>query len=177
MAKIGNPPLPYHVLEPCRAVQPLIQSVNPLPMRGSIDLRAVVPMHVHDADEPHFHEWSEDAKSALAEAIWKTENIELTTVGIDIGSSTSHLMFARVHLQRKAQLLSSQFVVVRRDILWRSPILLTPFLADYTIDAERLRAFIDEAYRSAGLAPPPIDSGAGILAREAVKRRKAPAIP
>jgi ethanolamine utilization protein EutA len=131
---------------------------------------------VHDDDEQHFHEWSEDAKNALAEVIWKTENIELTTVGIDIGSSTSHLMFARVHLQRKSQLLSSQFVVVRRDILWRSPILLTPFLADYTIDADRLRAFIDEAYGSAGLAPADIDSGAVILTGEAIKRRNAQAI-
>src|SRR3989338_4972248 len=113
---------------------------------------------LHDDDEPHFHEWSGEARKALAETLWKTENVELTTVGIDIGSSTSHLMFARVHLQRKAQLLSSQFVVVRRDILWRSPILLTPFLPDYTIDADRLRAFIDEAYRAAGLAPADIDS-------------------
>jgi len=146
-------------------------------MRRNLDVRPAAPVHAHDdGDEPHFHEWSEEAKSALAEVIWKTDNIELTTVGIDIGSSTSHLMFARVHLQRKAQLLSSQFVVVRRDILWRSPILLTPFLADYTIDAERLRAFIDEAYRSAGLAPAQIDSGAVILTGEAIKRRNAQAI-
>ena len=145
-------------------------------MLGRIHIRAPFPLHVHDGDEPHFHEWSEDAKSAVAEAIWKAENIELTTVGIDIGSSTSHLMFARVHLQRKTQLLSSQFVVVRRDILWRSPILLTPFLADYTIDADRLRAFIDEAYGSAGLAPADIDSGAVILTGEAIKRTNAQAI-
>ena len=176
MAKIGNPSLPYHISKSRSTVQPLIQSVNPLPMRGRIHVRAPFPLHAHDDDEQHFHEWSEDAKSALAEVIWKTENIELTTVGIDIGSSTSHLMFARVHLQRKSQLLSSQFVVVRREILWRSPILLTPFLADYTIDADRLRAFIDEAYGSAGLAPADIDSGAVILTGEAIKRRNAQAI-
>ena len=157
-------------------MHPLFHSVNPLPVRGRIRVRAPFPLHLHDGDEQHFHEWSEDAKSALAEVIWKTENIELTTVGIDIGSSTSHLMFARVHLQRKTQLLSSQFVVVRREILWRSPILLTPFLPDYTIDAGRLRAFIDDAYRTAGLAPADIDSGAVILTGETIKRRNAQAI-
>jgi len=157
-------------------MQPSIQSVNPPPMLGSVGVRPVIPMHAHDDDAPHFHEWSEDAKSELARVIWKTENIELTTVGIDIGSSTSHLMFARVHLQRKAQLLSSQFVVVSREILWRSPILLTPFLADYTIDAERLRVFIADAYRSSGLTPADIDSGAVILTGEAIKRRNAQAI-
>src|SRR5512138_2375395 len=130
----------------------------------------------HEGDEPHFHEWSEATRRALAEAIWKAENVELTTVGIDIGSSTSHLMFARVHLQRKTQLLSSEFVVVSRDILWRSPILLTPFLPDYTIDAARLRGFIDAAYEAAGLAADDVDSGAVILTGEAIKRRNAEAI-
>jgi ethanolamine utilization protein EutA len=134
------------------------------------------PLRAHDDDELHFHEWSEEAKSAAAQTIWKAENIELTTVGIDIGSSTSHLMFAKVHLQRKTQQLSSQFVVVDRKILWRSPILLTPFLADYTIDADRLRAFLDDAYKSAGLAPKDIDSGAVILTGEAIKRTNAQAI-
>lgn len=134
------------------------------------------PVLLHDGDGLHVHEWSNEEKEAAAEVIWKTENIELTTVGIDIGSSTSHLMFSRVHLQRKTQLLSSQFVVVSRDILWRSPILLTPFLPDYTIDAARLRVFLDDAYRSAGLAPKDIDSGAVILTGEAIKRTNAEAI-
>ncbi len=148
--------------------------MQPMHPPGRFVARA--PLRAHDEDEPHFHEWSEEAKDELAATLWKVENVELTTVGIDIGSSTSHLMFAKVHLQRKTQQLSSQFVVVSREILWRSPILLTPFLPDYTIDAERLRAFVDEAYRSAGLAPRDIDSGAVILTGEAIKRRNAQAI-
>ncbi len=131
---------------------------------------------MHEGDEPHFHDWSEDERQAVAETIWQAENVALTTVGIDIGSSTSHLMFARVHLQRKTQLLSSEFVVIRREILWRSPILLTPFLPDFTIDAARLRAFVDSAYEAAGIAPADIDSGAVILTGEAIKRTNAEAI-
>jgi ethanolamine utilization protein EutA len=133
-------------------------------------------LRMHEGDEPHFHEWSEEERKAVAETIWQAENVELTTVGIDIGSSTSHLMFARVHLQRKTQLLSSEFVVVRREILWRSPILFTPFLPDFTIDAARLRAFVDASYEAAGIAPAEIDSGALILTGEAIKRRNAEAI-
>ena len=70
-----------------------------------------------------------------------------------MGSSTSHLMFARVHLQRLSEALSSRFVVVERDVLWRSPILLTPYRPDYTIDADALKSFFDGAFREAGLAP------------------------
>jgi ethanolamine utilization protein EutA len=139
-------------------------------------IHRVALRRAHEGDEEHFHEWSEEQRNAAAQAIWQAENVELTTVGIDIGSSTSHLMFSRVHLQRKTQLLSSEFVVVSREVLWRSPILLTPFLPDFTIDAERLRRFIESAYEEAGVAPAAVDSGALILTGEAIKRRNAQAI-
>ena len=133
-------------------------------------------IRLHEGGEPHFHDWSPEAREAIADTLWKAENVELTTVGIDIGSSTSHLMFSRVHLQRKTQMLSSEFAVVGREALWRSPILLTPFLPDFTIDAARLRAFIDSAYAEAGIDPDSIDSGAVILTGEAIKRSNAGAI-
>ncbi|MBC8021520.1 MAG: ethanolamine ammonia-lyase reactivating factor EutA [Burkholderiales bacterium] len=115
-------------------------------------------------------------RGELVESIWKVENVELTTVGIDIGSSTSHLMFASVRLQRKAQALSSQFVVVERRVLWKSPILLTPFLPDGTIDAAALGRFVAKCHADAGLAPAEVDTGAVILTGEAIKRANARAI-
>lgn len=133
-------------------------------------------IHCHGDGGAHFHDYTEAEKSVLADFFWKSDNVELTTVGIDIGSSTSHLMFARVHLQRKAQLLSSSYLVVDRKILWKSPILLTPFLPDNTIDAARLKGFIDGAYQAAGLEREAIDSGAVILTGEAIKRTNAQAI-
>src|SRR5205807_962462 len=92
------------------------------------------------------------------------------------GSSTSHLMFARVHLQRLASALSSRFVVVDRRILWQSPILLTPYREDYIIDVDELSGFIGGCYAYAGIAREEIDSGAVILTGEALKRRNARAI-
>ena len=53
---------------------------------------------MHDLEFEHLHVSAQD--SAVNEVAWAADNVELTTVGIDIGSSTSHLMFARVHLQR-----------------------------------------------------------------------------
>src|SRR5919112_657801 len=105
---------------------------------------------MHDLDFEHGH-ISEEQAQALSDAIWGADNVVFTTVGVDVGSSTSHLMFARVHLQRLSEALSSRFVVVGREILWRSPILLTPYRPDFTIDADALRIFIDNAYKEAGL--------------------------
>ena len=76
---------------------------------------------MHDLGFDHIHP-SAAEREQLSDAIWSADNVEFTTVGVDVGSSTSHLMFARVHLQRLAEALSSRFVVVGREILWRSPI-------------------------------------------------------
>src|SRR6516164_9181231 len=105
---------------------------------------------MHDLEFEHLHV---DAIDETNEVAWTTDNVELNTVGIDIGSSTSHLMFARVHLQRLGTALSSRFVVVSRRVLWQSPILLTPYLPDYTIDVDELAGFIGGAYAYAGLDP------------------------
>ena len=108
--------------------------------------------------------------------IWEEDTVELRTVGIDIGSSTSHLLFASVTLRRLVEGLSSRFVAVDRQVLWRSPITLTPFLADGTIDAHALQHFVADCYRDARLTRADVDSGAVILTGEAIKRRNAQAI-
>jgi ethanolamine utilization protein EutA len=129
---------------------------------------------MHDLEFEHLHVSSDDA--GVNEVAWAADNVELTTVGIDIGSSTSHLMFARVHLQRLSNALSSRFVVVSRKILWQSPILLTPYRPDYTIDVDDLSGFIGGCYAYAGIERAKVDSGAVILTGEALKRRNARAI-
>jgi ethanolamine utilization protein EutA (predicted chaperonin) len=129
---------------------------------------------MHDLEFEHLHVSPDDA--AVNEVAWAADNVELTTVGIDIGSSTSHLMFARVHLQRLSAALSSRFVVVERKILWQSPILLTPYRGDYTIDVDELAGFIGGCYAYAGIEREKVDSGAVILTGEALKRRNARAI-
>ncbi len=128
---------------------------------------------MHDLEFDHLHM---DPGAELNEVAWTADNVELTTVGIDVGSSTSHLMFARVHLQRLTTALSSRFVVVNRKVLWQSPILLTPYLPDYTIDVDELSGFIGGCYAYAGIEPADIDSGAVILTGEAIKRHNARAI-
>ena len=131
----------------------------------------------HDIDFDHEHEQlSEADRAAIAQIIWDQDTIELKTVGIDIGSSTSHLLFARVTLKRLSEGLSSRFIVIDRQVLWRSPIMLTPFLPDGMIDAHELEHFIRHAYHDAGLRRSDIDSGAVILTGEAIKRKNARAI-
>jgi ethanolamine utilization protein EutA len=131
---------------------------------------------MHDLEFEHVHVENDPETREVRETIWAADNVELTTVGIDIGSSTSHLMFARVHLSRLSTGLSSRFVVVERKVLWQSRILLTPYVADFTIDTTKLATFINNSYAEAGLTRAKVDSGAVILTGEALKRKNARAI-
>src|SRR5271169_1051685 len=139
-------------------------------------LCVIVHPNMHETDFSHEHIETAAERAAIVRTIWDQDNVSFKTVGIDIGSSTSHLLFAKVALQRQSQGLSSRFVVVGREIVWRSPILLTPFLPDGTIDAEKLGAFIRRCYGDAGFTQDEIDSGAVILTGEAIKRTNARAI-
>jgi hypothetical protein len=58
------------------------------------------------------------------------DRIVLTSVGVDIGSSTSHLLFSRLELERQ----DGRYVTVKRDVLYQSEILLTPYVGVTTID-------------------------------------------
>ena len=132
---------------------------------------------MHDMEFDHEHgALSEEEKAEIARYIWAQETVELKTVGIDIGSSTSHLLFAKVTLQRQTQGLSSRFMVIGREVIWRSEVMLTPFLRDDTIDAAALGRFIAGSYKAAGLEKADVDSGAVILTGEAIKRKNARAI-
>jgi ethanolamine utilization protein EutA len=138
--------------------------------------------HDHDHDEHDdffFHDGDgggADGGDDQFDITWALDNVELTTVGVDVGSSTSHLLFAKLHLQRLTQSLSSRFVVVHREVLHRSPILLTPYRSDGLIDVQALERFVHAAYAAAGLTPEDIDTGAVILTGAALERANARAV-
>jgi ethanolamine utilization protein EutA len=100
------------------------------------------------------------------------ETLQHTSVGVDIGTSTSHLVFSRLELT----LEGSRYRVTKREILNESQILLTPYVDDTRIDVEALEAFINQQYKNAKIRREEVDTGALILTGVAVRRRNARAI-
>ncbi len=100
------------------------------------------------------------------------DEIRLVSVGVDIGSSTSHLVFSRIVLER----FDSRYIVSQRTVFHESEVLLTPYTPDFNIDAAALGTFLARQYRLAGLEPAAIDTGALILTGVAVRRHNARAI-
>jgi ethanolamine utilization protein EutA len=101
------------------------------------------------------------------------DEIRLTSVGVDIGSSTTHMVLSRIVLERR----DNRYLVTQRDVTHESEVLLTPYstsdAAGDTLDGDALRAFFDRQYAEAGVLPEEIDTGALIMTGVAVRRRNA----
>jgi ethanolamine utilization protein EutA (predicted chaperonin) len=135
-------------------------------------------VHEHDGDADHDHDHFEfDSDERLEEnPIWIQDHVTLVTVGIDIGSSGTQVIFSRINLRRYGEDLTSRYYVVSRETLFQSPVALTPYASDERIDDVALGAIIEEAYAAAGVAPRDIDTGVVILTGEALRRENAEAI-
>src|SRR5258706_4259957 len=134
--------------------------------------------HAHDGDADHDHDHFDfDVDERLEEnPIWIQDHVTLVTVGVDIGSSGTQVIFSRINLRRYGEDLTSRYYVVSRETLFQSPVALTPYSSDERIDDAALGAIIDDAYKAAGVQAQDIDTGVVILTGEALRRENAEAI-
>lgn len=136
-------------------------------------------MHHHHSHPDHKHLTVEHESELEYEGpieehpLWQRDNVILNSVGIDIGSAGTQILFSRVHLRRQAVDLSTRYLVVERATLFESPHSLTPYESDTRIDARALGQLVDEAYHAARMHPDDIDTGVVILTGEALRRENA----
>jgi ethanolamine utilization protein EutA len=102
--------------------------------------------------------------------LWRQDNVVLLSVGIDIGTATTQVAFTKLHLQRVSTGLDTGFVVVDREMLFESAVSFTPYDEDRAIDGAALGAILDAAYRTAGVDPAQVDTGAVLITGDALKR-------
>ncbi len=128
----------------------------------------------HEHGEGEFdHDHDEDFLEAGSKAL---ESVGFTSIGLDIGSSSTQVMFTRLEMRGPGEHRALRRQARSRETLYMSPVAVTPFRDDGTIDEARLRGVIGAAFRAAGLTPDDIETGAVILTGEAAKQRNAAAI-
>jgi ethanolamine utilization protein EutA len=132
--------------------------------------------HEHGAEADHDHDEFQYDGPIEENPLWIQDNVHLTSVGIDIGSSGTQIIFSRIHLRRLSEDLTSRYYVVSREQLYLSPVSLTPYASTTRIDEDKLRDIVLEAYEGAGLKKEEVDTGAVILTGEALRRENAQAI-
>jgi ethanolamine utilization protein EutA len=135
-------------------------------------------LHVHaEGDYDHDHDHDDFGDHDLEnDALWQQDHLQLVSVGIDIGSSGTQVIFSRVYMRRMGEALTSRYYVVKRETLHQSPVVLTPYQSETRIDERAVGDIVDRAYEEAGIHPDNIDTGAVILTGEALRRENAKAI-
>src|SRR5210317_528341 len=99
--------------------------------------------------------------------------IEILSVGVDVGSSTSHLVFSNLFLKKDERSETRRFKIQERNILYEGRITHTPLLDDKTIDIDSLTEFFKVEYKRAGIDPTDIQTGAVIVTGESARKKNA----
>lgn len=99
---------------------------------------------------------------------------ELLSVGIDIGTSTTQLVFSKLIIENLASSFSvPRISIVGKEIIYKSDIYFTPLLSPIKIDGEGVRGIVENEYKKAGVEKAQIDTGAVIITGETARKENA----
>lgn len=102
---------------------------------------------------------------------------EVLSVGIDVGTTTTQVVFSRLVLHdvaRPGQVPRIQ--VDEKDVVHQGQVHLTPLRGPDEVDAEALAELVRAEYRAAGVTPGSIETGAVIITGETARTANAEAI-
>lgn len=99
---------------------------------------------------------------------------EILSAGIDIGTSTTQLVFSRMVLQNTGGFGKiPQIKVISKEVIYRSQVYFTPLLSREEIDGKSVDRIIKEEYRKAGIRPEDLSTGAVIITGETSRKKNA----
>lgn len=99
---------------------------------------------------------------------------QILSVGIDIGTSTTQLIFSRLTIVNLASSYTvPRISIVNKEVIYRSSIYFTPLKSQTEIDAEKVREIIRKEYEKAGMKPEDLKTGAVIITGETARKQNA----
>ena len=98
----------------------------------------------------------------------------LTSIGLDVGTSTTQLVVSRLTIENRASGFSvPDMDITRREIRYKSPVYFTPLKSEALVDGDGIRRIVEAEYRTAGIRREDIDTGAVIITGETSRKENA----
>ncbi len=98
----------------------------------------------------------------------------ILSVGIDIGTSTTQLVFSRITVENTASIASvPRIKIVDKEVIYRSDIYFTPLISVTAINGKKVRSIIENEYKKANIKPEDVDTGAVIITGETARKENA----
>lgn len=102
---------------------------------------------------------------------------EMVSVGIDVGTTTTQVVFSRLSVRNSNRLgMVPRLEVDARSVLYHGEIHLTPLRSPREVDVEALLKLIHADYDRAGIEAAGVETGAVIVTGETARTRNAEAI-
>ena len=99
---------------------------------------------------------------------------QLLSVGLDIGTTSTQMVVSQLTVENKAGNFSvPQMQITQRQILYKSPIRLTPLSQGELVDGAEIRAWVAQEYARAGISRRDVDTGAIIITGETSRKENA----
>ncbi len=101
-------------------------------------------------------------------------NEVIYSTGIDIGTTTTHLIVSKLSVSVKEGFGCAPKVEIdKKEIIYMSKIYFTPLESDGIISAKGVKEIIDNEYKKADISPQMLKSGAVIITGESARKRNA----
>jgi ethanolamine utilization protein EutA len=99
---------------------------------------------------------------------------EILSAGIDIGTSTTQLVFSKITIENTASNFSiPRIKIVDKELIYRSNIYFTPLISQKKIDGKKVREIIEKEYANANIKPCDVKTGAVIITGETARKDNA----
>ena len=99
---------------------------------------------------------------------------ELLSVGIDIGTSTTQLIFSKLIVENTASNFSvPRISIVDKDIIYKSEVYFTPLVSNNEINGQQIKEIVEKEYKKANIAKEDIHTGAVIITGETARKENA----
>lgn len=99
---------------------------------------------------------------------------ELLSVGIDLGTSTTQVILSKLRLENSAGAFAVPKVeIVDKEVVYRSPVYFTPLVSDTRLDGAKIREIVENEYKTAGVTPEMLQTGAVIITGETARKENA----
>ncbi|MFD1415068.1 ethanolamine ammonia-lyase reactivating factor EutA [Oceanobacillus jeddahense] len=96
------------------------------------------------------------------------------SVGIDIGTSTTQLVFSHLTIENTASAFNvPRIVIIDKKVIYKSDIIDTPLLEGKRIDQTQIEQFVAREYQKAEITKETIQTGAVIITGETARKENA----
>ena len=99
---------------------------------------------------------------------------EILSVGIDIGTSTTQLIFSKIYIENRGTAFTApQLKIIGKEVIYRSDIYITPLETETKIDAKKVKEIIESEYKKANIQYKDVSTGAVIITGDTARKENA----